>query len=67
MTSPWIEIDGRRIGDGHSPYLIAELSANHNGKLETAMRIIEEAAKAGADAGQAADLSPRYHHAELRQ
>jgi|TARA_R100000049_G_C1932250_1_gene76128 N-acetylneuraminate synthase len=50
MTSPWIEIDGRRIGDGYSPYIIAELSANHNGKLETAKRIIEEAAKAGADA-----------------
>lgn len=50
MTSPWIEIDGRRIGDGHAPYIIAELSANHNGKLETALRIIEEAAKAGADA-----------------
>ncbi|WP_416137043.1 pseudaminic acid synthase [Halomonas sp. HK25] len=50
MTPPWIEIAGRRIGDGHSPYIIAELSANHNGKLETAMRIIEEAAKAGADA-----------------
>ncbi|MBW6392004.1 pseudaminic acid synthase [Billgrantia antri] len=50
MTQPWIEIDGRRIGEGHAPYVIAELSANHNGKLETAMRIIEEAKKAGADA-----------------
>lgn len=50
MTSPWIEIAGRRIGDGHAPYIIAELSANHNGKLETALNIIEEAAKAGADA-----------------
>ncbi len=50
MTSPRIEIDGRRIGDGHSPYIIAELSANHNGELKTALRIIEEAAKAGADA-----------------
>lgn len=50
MTQPWIEIAGCRIGDGHEPYIIAELSANHNGKLETAMRIIEEAAKAGADA-----------------
>lgn len=50
MTSPWIEIDGRRIGDDHSPYIIAELSANHNGKLETALCIIEEAARAGADA-----------------
>jgi pseudaminic acid synthase len=45
-----IEIAGRPIGPDHSPYVIAELSANHNGKLETALRIIEEAKKAGADA-----------------
>lgn len=47
---PQIEIAGRPIGPEHSPYVIAELSANHNGKLETALRIIEEAKKAGADA-----------------
>lgn len=47
---PKIEIAGRLIGPKHSPYVIAELSANHNGKLETALRIIEEAQKAGADA-----------------
>ncbi|WP_444677798.1 pseudaminic acid synthase [Halomonas sp. E19] len=45
-----ISINGRVIGPSHAPYIIAELSANHNGKIETAMRIIEEAAKAGADA-----------------
>jgi pseudaminic acid synthase len=45
-----IEIAGRPIGLDHSPYVIAELSANHNGKIETAMLIIEEAKKAGADA-----------------
>lgn len=32
------------------PYLIAELSANHNGRLETALKIIDEAKTAGADA-----------------
>lgn len=45
-----IEIAGRSIGVDFPPYVIAELSANHNGKLETALRIVEEAAKAGADA-----------------
>lgn len=47
---PKIEIAKRPIGQGCSPYVIAELSANHNGKLETALRIIEEANNAGADA-----------------
>lgn len=45
-----IEIAGRCIGTAHLPYVIAELSANHNGKLETALRIVTEAKKAGADA-----------------
>jgi pseudaminic acid synthase len=45
-----IEISGRLIGPAHPPYVIAELSANHNGKLENALRIIDEAKKAGADA-----------------
>ena len=44
---PTIEIAGRPIGATYSPYVIAELSANHNGKLETALRIIEAAKKAG--------------------
>ncbi len=45
-----IEISGRRIGTGQLPYVIAEMSANHNGKLDNAKRIIEEAKKSGADA-----------------
>lgn len=48
--NPKISISDRPIGVGYSPYIIAELSANHNGKLETAIKIIEEAKKAGADA-----------------
>lgn len=47
---PEIAIAGRKIGGNHPPYIIAELSANHNGNLETALRIVEEAVKAGADA-----------------
>ena len=44
------EISGRRIGSQYEPYVIAEMSANHNGDINTAFRIIEEAKKAGADA-----------------
>ena len=48
--NPVVHINGRAIGTDQTPYVIAELSANHNGKLETALRIIEEAKVAGADA-----------------
>lgn len=48
--TPKISIAGREIGLKCPPYIIAELSANHNGRLETALKIIEEAKKAGADA-----------------
>lgn len=44
------QISGRRIGSQYEPYIIAEMSANHNGDISTAFRIIEEAKKAGADA-----------------
>lgn len=45
-----IAIDGRPIGAGFPPYVIAEVSANHNGNLDNALRLIEESRKAGADA-----------------
>ena len=45
-----MKIDGREIGNGQPPYVIAEMSANHNGNLDAALRLMNEAAKAGADA-----------------
>jgi len=45
-----IEIDGRKIGSSMPPYIIAELSANHNGDLDRALKTIEMAKAMGADA-----------------
>ncbi len=45
-----ITIDGRPIGSTERPYIIAEMSANHNGSLDKAFQIIREAKSAGADA-----------------
>ena len=45
-----ITINKRIIGPSHPPYIIAELSANHNGDLQNALKLIELSAAAGADA-----------------
>jgi len=45
-----ITIGSRHIGAGNPPYIIAEMSANHGGDKARAMRIIDVAAHAGADA-----------------
>jgi pseudaminic acid synthase len=50
QNHPSITIAGRHIGVGTQPYVIAEMSANHNGVLENAFKIIEAAKRAGADA-----------------
>jgi pseudaminic acid synthase len=50
LTSPAIRIGDQTIGPGHPTYIVAELAANHGGRLENAIRLIEAAADAGADA-----------------
>jgi N-acetylneuraminate synthase len=45
-----IEIAGRPIGPGHPTFIVAEMSANHGGSLEHALRVVRTAAEMGADA-----------------
>lgn len=46
----YITIDNKKIGQQYSPYIIAELSANHNGSLQAALDTITAAKRCGADA-----------------
>lgn len=48
--TPEISIAGRRIGQAHSPYIICELSGNHNGSLDRALALVDAAADTGCDA-----------------
>jgi len=50
MSYAGLSIAGRRIGDDLPPYMIAELSGNHNGKIERAFALMEMAKQRGADA-----------------
>ena len=59
-----LRLGGRMVGDGEPAYLIAEAGSNHNGSFEQALRLVNVAAEAGADAVKfqhfkAAKLYPR--------
>ncbi len=45
-----ISINNRKIGPSYCPYIIAEMSANHNGSINKAFKIIDMAKESGADA-----------------
>lgn len=45
-----VQIGSRAIGVGHEPFVIAEMSGNHNQSLERALQIVDAAAQTGAHA-----------------
>ena len=53
-----ITINGRPIGPGHSAYIIAEMSANHNQNFDQAVAIVKAAKEAGADAVKLQTYTP---------
>ncbi len=50
MTAEHIHIGHKRIGQGCAPFIIAELSGNHDQSLDKALAMVDAAAAAGADA-----------------
>ena len=50
MKNTNFKIGGKFIGLDHAPFIIAELSANHNGDIEQAKKLMEIAVDCGADA-----------------
>lgn len=75
MSVQSISIGGREVGNGQPVFIIAEVSANHRGNIETVLKAIDAAAEAGADAVKfqhltstkiaAEPLSAFYKSAEL--
>lgn len=53
-----IVIDGKKIGLGHNPYVVAEISANHNGDINQAKKIMLSAKQCGADAVKMQTYTP---------
>ena len=53
-----IAINNRKIGQKYPPYVIAEMSANHNGDINNAYKIIDMAKASGADAVKLQTYTP---------
>jgi pseudaminic acid synthase len=58
LEKPLIEINGRRVGLGYPTYIVGEISANHRQQFDEAVKLIEAAKEAGADAVKLQTYTP---------
>ncbi len=58
IDDPIFEINGRKIGEGNDPFIVAEMSGNHNGSINNAVSIIKAAKDCGADAVKIQTYTP---------
>ncbi|MEM9193868.1 MAG: N-acetylneuraminate synthase family protein [Myxococcota bacterium] len=49
LSNPEVRIAGRPVGLAHPPFVIAEIGINHEGHMQKALRMIDDAADAGAE------------------
>lgn len=57
-SKPFVEINGRKIGAGYPVFVIAELSANHRQQFDEAVKLVQAAKEAGADAVKLQTYTP---------
>ncbi|MGB3409665.1 MAG: N-acetylneuraminate synthase family protein [Microthrixaceae bacterium] len=57
-TSPELVIGNRRIGVEHAPYVVPEIGINHEGDMDKARRMVDDAAAAGAETVKFQSHSP---------
>ncbi|MBI5424880.1 MAG: pseudaminic acid synthase [Opitutae bacterium] len=62
-----VTIAGRAVGPGSAPFIIAEMSGNHNQSLERALQIVEAAARSGAHALKIQTYTPDTMTLNLRE
>jgi len=58
VKTSYIEINGHKIGAGYPVYIVAEVSGNHRQQFDEAVRLVEAAKEAGADAVKLQTYTP---------
>lgn len=58
VSAPELEIAGRRVGAAHAPWVIPEIGINHEGDMDKARRMVDDAAAAGAEVVKFQSHSP---------